>query len=73
MSASLSSRLAGVLRVCWAEKACPQVIHRTRLAPLCNTLAKRAIRALMILPLGPVSGAQFNPAVPIAFAAAALQ
>jgi glycerol uptake facilitator-like aquaporin len=38
------------------------------LALLCNTLPTGAILAVLILMLGPVSGAHFNPAVSIAFA-----
>ncbi|HZP70427.1 MAG TPA: MIP/aquaporin family protein [Pseudolabrys sp.] len=38
------------------------------LALLCNTLATGAILAVLILILGPVSGAHFNPAVSLAFA-----
>jgi len=35
---------------------------------LCNTLATGAILTVLILTLGPISGAHFNPAVSIAFA-----
>ena len=38
------------------------------LALLCNTLPTGAILAVLILILGPVSGAHFNPAVSLAFA-----
>src|SRR5947209_104818 len=38
------------------------------LALLCNTLPTGAILTVLILTFGPVSGAQFNPAVSIAFA-----
>jgi glycerol uptake facilitator-like aquaporin len=38
------------------------------LALLCNTLSTGAILTVLILTLGPVSGAHFNPAVSIAFA-----
>jgi glycerol uptake facilitator-like aquaporin len=38
------------------------------LALLCNTLPTGAILVVLILMLGPVSGAHFNPAVSIAFA-----
>lgn len=38
------------------------------LALLCNTLPTGAILAVLILMLGPISGAHFNPAVSIAFA-----
>lgn len=38
------------------------------LALLCNTLPTGAILSVLILALGPVSGAHFNPAVSIAFA-----
>ena len=38
------------------------------LALLCNTLATGAILAVLILVLGPLSGAHFNPAVSIGFA-----
>jgi glycerol uptake facilitator-like aquaporin len=38
------------------------------LALLCNTLPTGAILTVLILILGPVSGAHFNPAVSIAFA-----
>ena len=38
------------------------------LALLCNTLPTGAILAVLILMLGPVSGAHFNPAVSLAFA-----
>jgi glycerol uptake facilitator-like aquaporin len=38
------------------------------LALLCNTLPTGAILAVLILALGPVSGAHFNPAVSVAFA-----
>jgi glycerol uptake facilitator-like aquaporin len=38
------------------------------LALLCNTLPTGAILTVLILTLGPVSGAHFNPAVSIAFA-----
>src|SRR3979409_705646 len=38
------------------------------LALLCNTLPTGAILAVLILTFGPVSGANFNPAVSIAFA-----
>jgi len=38
------------------------------LALLCNTLPTGAILAVLILTLGPVSGAHFNPAVSLAFA-----
>ena len=38
------------------------------LALLCNTLPTGAILAVLILTLGPISNAQFNPAVSIAFA-----
>ena len=38
------------------------------LALLCNTLPTGAILAVLILMLGPVSGAHFNPAVSIGFA-----
>jgi glycerol uptake facilitator-like aquaporin len=38
------------------------------LALLCNTLPTRAILTVLILTLGPVSGAHFNPAVSTAFA-----
>jgi glycerol uptake facilitator-like aquaporin len=38
------------------------------LALLCNTLPTGAILAVLILALGPVSGAHFNPAVTVAFA-----
>ncbi len=38
------------------------------LALLCNTLPTGAILAVLILALGPVSGAHFNPAVSLAFA-----
>ncbi len=38
------------------------------LALLCNTLPTGAILAVLILTFGPISGAQFNPAVSIAFA-----
>ena len=37
------------------------------LALLCNTLPTGAILAVLILTLGPVSGAHFNPAVSLAF------
>lgn len=37
------------------------------LALLCNTLATGAILTVLILTLGPISGAHFNPAVSIAF------
>lgn len=37
------------------------------LALLCNTIATGAILAVLILALGPVSGAHFNPAVTLAF------
>jgi len=37
------------------------------LALLCNTLPTGAILAVLILALGPVSGAHFNPAVTLAF------
>src|SRR5438067_6653835 len=37
------------------------------LALLCNTLPTGAILAVLILMLGPISGAHFNPAVSIAF------
>jgi len=36
------------------------------LALLCNTIATGAILTVLILPLGPVSGAHFNPAVSLA-------
>ena len=39
------------------------------LALLCNTLPTGAILAVLILTFGPVSGAHFNPAVSLAFAA----
>jgi glycerol uptake facilitator-like aquaporin len=39
------------------------------LALLCNTLPTGAILTVLILMLGPVSGAHFNPAVSLAFAA----
>lgn len=39
----------------------------TALALLCNTLATGAILTVLILALGPVSGAHFNPAVTLAF------
>jgi glycerol uptake facilitator-like aquaporin len=38
------------------------------LALLCNTIPTGAILAVLILTLGPLSGAHFNPAVSIAFA-----
>jgi len=38
------------------------------LALLCNTLPTGAILTVLILTLGPVSGAHFNPAVSVAFA-----
>ena len=38
------------------------------LALLCNTLPTGAILAVLILMLGPISGAHFNPAVSIGFA-----
>src|SRR6202021_1475293 len=38
------------------------------LALLCNTLPTGAILTVLILTFGPLSGAQFNPAVSIAFA-----
>jgi glycerol uptake facilitator-like aquaporin len=38
------------------------------LALLCNTLPTGAILTVLILILGPVSGAHFNPAVSLAFA-----
>ena len=38
------------------------------LALLCNTLATGAVLTVLILMLGPVSGAHFNPAVSVAFA-----
>ena len=38
------------------------------LALLCNTLPTGAILTVLILTLGPISGAHFNPAVSIAFA-----
>jgi glycerol uptake facilitator-like aquaporin len=38
------------------------------LALLCNTIPTGAILVVMILTLGPVSGAHFNPAVSLAFA-----
>jgi glycerol uptake facilitator-like aquaporin len=40
----------------------------TGLALLCNTIATGAILVVLILMLGPVSGAHFNPAVTMAFA-----
>ena len=39
------------------------------LALLCNTIPTGAILTVLILTLGPVSGAHFNPAVSLAFAA----
>src|ERR1700746_1224322 len=38
------------------------------LALLCNTLPTGAILTVLILTLGPLSGAHFNPAVSLAFA-----
>ena len=38
------------------------------LSLLCNTIATGAILVVLILMLGPVSGAHFNPAVSLAFA-----
>src|SRR5439155_143540 len=41
------------------------------LALLCNTLATGAILTVLILVLGPLSGAHFNPAVSLAFSLSA--
>jgi glycerol uptake facilitator-like aquaporin len=41
--------------------------HDAALALLCNTIASAALLAVLILVFAPLSGAQFNPAVTLAF------